>query len=109
MRRSGISMASDQVEHWRGIGKLVEELGELQQLLGKAMVFPEAHHPDGLGTLRERLPKELADVKASIDYFERVNRLPILVDRIEDKLTKYEKWGLPGIVETFAKPYGDRK
>ena len=48
------------MEYYRGIAKLVEECGEVLQLLGKAMAFPDGEHPDKKGPLNERLPIELA-------------------------------------------------
>jgi hypothetical protein len=84
-------------ERWRGIGKLTEECGEVLQLLGKAIAFPSGDHPDGLGSMRERLPLELADLKAAIEYFERSNKLRVDTFRQAEKVTLFEKWGLTGV------------
>ena len=89
----------DTVQHWRGIGKLIEEQGELLQLLGKAIVFPVGPHPDGKGELRTRLPDEIDDVIASIGYFREVNGLRDDTYRAAEKLVKYRKWGLTGVVD----------
>lgn len=88
---------STPMERWRGIGKLVEECGEVLQLLGKAVAFPTGDHPDGKGSVRERLPGELADLKAAIEYFERVNNLRIDTIRQAAKVAKFERWGLTGV------------
>jgi hypothetical protein len=84
-------------ENWRGIGKLVEECGEVLQLLGKAIAFPTGEHPDGNGSIRERLPFELADLKAAIEYLERSNNLRIDTIRQSRKVSLFEKWGLTGV------------
>lgn len=97
---------SEYEQHWRGIGKLVEECGEVLQLLGKAMAFPATLHPDGAGDLRDRIPKEIADLKAAIEYFEQENDLSNLGNRQHEKITKFRKWGLPGVVDLQAKSYG---
>lgn len=94
------------VERWRGIGKLVEECGEVLQLLGKAIAFPHGAHPDGQGPIRSRLPAELADLKAAIDYFESANDLRQDTERQAVKRGKFEKWGLTGVHDLRAKAYG---
>lgn len=89
-------------EKWRGIGKLIEECGEVLQLLGKVVPFPDGPHPDGKGALRDRLPVELADLRASMIYFEVSNNLEILTDRTEEKLRQFRHWGLTGIMDLRA-------
>lgn len=96
---------TDSEQHWCGIGKLTEECGEVLQLLGKALAFPVGVHPDGMGTVRDRLPLELADLKAAIAYFERANDLPDLYARRAEKIGKFQKWGLPGVHDMQAKSY----
>ncbi len=89
-------------EHWRGIGKLIEEAGEVLQLIGKVIPFPDGPHPDGKGALRDRLPVELADLKAAIHYFETENHLTIMEDRAADKVRQFTHWGLTGIMDLRA-------
>ena len=91
------------IERWRGIGKLTEECGEVLQLLGKAIAFPSGDHPDGKGSIRERLPVELADLKAAIEYFERVNRLRIDTLRQAEKVERFTEWGLTGVHDLRAR------
>lgn len=86
-------------EKWRGIGKLIEEAGEVLQLLGKVVPFPDGPHPDGKGALRDRLPIELADLKAAIHYFETENDLAVLGDRYLNKARQFKHWGLTGIMD----------
>lgn len=52
----------------KGIAKLIEECGELQQILGKKLAYYTTdEHPDGKGSLNKRIEDELADVQAAID------------------------------------------
>ncbi len=82
--------------------KLVEELGELLQLLGKLSAFPDGIHPDGKGELKYRLLDEIADVYAALRYFREQHLMTDLKeyqhptnlwDRIQRKLTKFRVWG----------------
>lgn len=88
---------TENAERWRGIGMLVEEGGEVLQLLGKAVAFPTGDHPDGKGTMRERLPFKLADLKATIEYFEYVNNLRVDTIRQGEKMDQFRVWGLTGV------------
>lgn len=74
------------------------------QLLGKAIVFPTGAHPDGLGSIRERLPFELTDLKAAIEYFERVNKLRVDTIRQAEKSYQFEQWGLSGVRDLRKEP-----
>jgi NTP pyrophosphatase (non-canonical NTP hydrolase) len=84
---------------WFGIFKLLEEMGELQQVLGKLGPFPDGLHPDGRGDLCVRLQEEVADVLAALTYFIDVNKLPgeDIVVRVDCKLKLYEKWKPIGV------------
>ena len=86
-------------EVWKGIFKLLEEMGELIQVLGKLGPFPSGRHPDKGPPLQERLEEEIADCYAALDYFRMSNQLDD--DRIngrrQDKLNKYLHWGLTGV------------
>lgn len=88
-------------EHWKGIGKLTEECGELLQVAGKAIAFPVVDHPDGEGHVGERFVQEIADVYAALDYFVETNKLDmhIIQLRRESKKRLYEKWELTGVKE----------
>lgn len=55
--------------HWSGLSKLVEELGELQQVLGKILgTGGEVHHWDGTN-LKDRLVEEMGDARAALTFF----------------------------------------
>lgn len=49
-----------------GIAKLIEECGELQQVLGKFLTYGMGEHPDGKGLLKDRIEDEMADVLAAL-------------------------------------------
>jgi NTP pyrophosphatase (non-canonical NTP hydrolase) len=53
---------------WPGLATLAEECGELLQVIGKLIAFPDGDHPDGGRDLALRLQDELADVWAAV-YF----------------------------------------
>lgn len=86
-------------EHWLGIGKLVEECGEVMQLAGKAIPFPVGDHPDGKGPMAPRFEEELADLQAAMIYFRHVNGLDAerMRLRVEEKVAKFHQWGLTGV------------
>ncbi len=88
---------------WEGVFKIVEETGELLQLLGKLGPFPDGQHPDGKGDLRLRIEDELADVMASILWIAAHNGFDAekLHERTEAKIRQYNAWdgiaGMPGV------------
>lgn len=52
-----------------GLAKLIEELGELQQVCGKKLAAGKRDdHPDGRGSLKIRLQDEIADVIAACEF-----------------------------------------
>lgn len=77
---------------WVGHHKLVEELGELLQVLGKIAAFPEGDHPDGGPPLLERVQKEMADVQAAITHYRRGNGLDHMSDRYSKKLELFRSY-----------------
>ena len=77
--------------------KLQEEMGELNQVMGKIAAFPNTEqHPDGGLPLTQRLEDEIADVQAALDYYVQVNNLDAekIASRRIDKHHKFIKWGL---------------
>ena len=76
---------------WPGTSKLIEEMGELQQVLGKLI----ASHGDPAhwsGDLRAKLVEEIADVRAAMSFFCELN-VSRETFRDIDRRTK-EKWEL---------------
>lgn len=86
-------------EKWIGIYKLIEEMGEVQQLLGKLGPFPTGSHPDNAGDLIKRLEDELGDLQAATDYL--INNNPFdkvrIAKRWAEKYEQFEDWKLTGI------------
>ena len=62
-------------KHWPGLGKLIEEAGEVQQVCGKLLGNDGAsEHWDGTD-LHARLESELADLQAAIEFVIEANGL----------------------------------
>lgn len=82
-----------------GAFKIVEEAGELLQVLGKTGPFPSQAHPDGGPPLRRRAEEEVGDLIAAITYFVEANGLnqDLIADRVHERLALYRAWGLTGL------------
>lgn len=79
----------------QGRAKLTEECGELLQVLGKIMQYPNTdEHPDGKGSLRIRLQEEMADVYAALEFVALKMKLDHnqIDSRKHEKLTLFWKW-----------------
>lgn len=78
----------------RGRSKLVEECGELIQVLGKIDAYGVGKHPDGLKNLGERLHEEIADVEAALAFVKQSMNLSgkRIKKRKQQKLKLYNKW-----------------
>lgn len=80
---------------WPGLSKLTEEMGEVQQILGKIIATGgKSQHWDG-SDLRARLQEELADLLAACEWFGSVNGFfedPDFDARIESKIEQYASW-----------------
>lgn len=87
-------------EKWRGLAKLQEEMGELQQVLGKlvengghTLVKYEDCHPLDL---EAKLIEEAGDVMASLRFFWNSNLTATQVEdvygRAQMKINRYEEW-----------------
>jgi len=62
----------------KGLAKLIEECGELQQVAGKKLAyFHTDEHPDGKGSLKQRLQDEIADVMAACTITARLFELDL--------------------------------
>lgn len=82
-----------------GLAKLAEEGGELLQVAGKLIQYPELQtsttelHPDGTN-LHDRLEEEIGDMLAACYFVAKklgLNQQKI-IRRREDKLNLFEKW-----------------
>lgn len=78
-------------DSWNGLSKLVEECGEVQQVIGKIQgTDGKEIHWDG-SNLRDRLTEEVADVIAAGLFVASKNNLNVS-DRILMKLAKFGTW-----------------
>lgn len=77
-----------------GLSKLIEETGELQQVCGKLLAYPEGIHPDGKPLLFTRLEEELADVFAAAYFVMATFELndKNINERCAAKLSTYTQW-----------------
>lgn len=83
-------------DHWPGTSKLIEELGELQQVLGKLLgTGGSTKHWDG-SDLRKRLVEEIGDVQGAIDFFAEENLTVsegrAILQRQKDKRRVFDQW-----------------
>ena len=78
---------------WPGVSKLIEEMGELHQVLGKLM-GSRGSTEHWSGDLRKMLHEELADVLASVHFVIERNNLDhsVIDPRVFEKLTKFSNW-----------------
>lgn len=77
-----------------GLSKLIEESGEVQQVVGKIIgIGHMGEHWDG-SNLRERFTEELADLLAAIDFVAQLNNLDTnsMADRRIDKFDTFMSW-----------------
>lgn len=77
-----------------GLSKLIEECGEVMQIAGKLLAYPDGKHPDGKGDLRRRLEDELADLGAAIQFTIEAQHLvggDVWIRRNE-KLATFRAW-----------------
>jgi len=79
----------------KGLNKLMEECGELVQIASKKAAFIKTDvHPDGEGSMKERLEDEIGDVQAASEFVtenlnldkERIRK------RAERKLALFRIW-----------------
>jgi hypothetical protein len=82
-------------EVWPGVSKLIEEMGELQQVLGKLIAIAGAT-VHWSGDLRTMLVEELGDVSAAVRFFATQNltadELLAVLARSEKKLARFREW-----------------
>lgn len=79
---------------WPGLSKLIEEMGEVQQVAGKIIATDgEVQHWDGTN-LKERMELELGDLLAAIQFFATANTLSwhSINVQVESKLRLFHKW-----------------
>jgi NTP pyrophosphatase (non-canonical NTP hydrolase) len=80
---------------YRGLVKLSEECGELVQIIAKKIAYCLTdEHPDGKGSMQERLQDEMADVYAALDFVAKRNNFDIeaMQKRHKAKLALFQQW-----------------
>lgn len=78
-----------------GLSKLIEECGEVIQIAGKLLAFPNGEHPDGAGNLHRRLEDEMGDVRAAIRFVCETHNLDLrhrVNERETEKLLTFRRW-----------------
>lgn len=81
-------------DRWPGLSKLIEEMGEVQQVVGKLIATGgEAKHWDGTD-LRDRLQEELGDLLGAIAFVEDHCGLDqwAIAERALRKRRLFDKW-----------------
>lgn len=80
-------------QKWPGVSKLIEEMGELNQVLGKLM-GSRGSLVHWSGDLGQMLHEELADVLAAIDFVATHGRLDMdqIRARTKAKRELFETW-----------------
>jgi NTP pyrophosphatase (non-canonical NTP hydrolase) len=76
-----------------GVAKLIEECGELQQVLGKRLaMWDQDEHWDG-SNLRERMAEEIGDVMAACQFVAEQFRIEeAVMDRRTSKTALFLTW-----------------
>lgn len=77
-----------------GLAKLAEELGELQQVVGKMMAYGTGEHPDGTESLLARFEEESADVAAALTFVGQTHGAngDAVKRRAAMKLARFQAW-----------------
>lgn len=82
----------------KGLAKLAEEIGELGQVVGKRLQYPEGPHPDEYREkpLDERMEDEIGDVIAACWFVVRKRELdkPKVVRRMMEKQALFAQWDM---------------
>ena len=80
---------------WPGLAKLMEECGELVQVIGKLVAYPDAPHPDG-SDVPARLVEEMGDVLGALWFVMSVNGDEDYQRRVEgramEKYARFRGW-----------------
>jgi NTP pyrophosphatase (non-canonical NTP hydrolase) len=79
----------------KGLAKLAEELGELQQVVGKALQVGGVDQEHWSGNLRDMMTKEMGDVLAAIGYAVDANGLHFdaMMLHADEKFALFQQWG----------------
>lgn len=87
----GIGEYSIGNEVWPGLGKLVEEMGELNQVLGKLIGCHGENKHWNMGDMNAKLVEEIGDTLGAIKFFVHKNEIDN--QKIQDrKILKFNKF-----------------
>lgn len=80
--------------HNKGLTKLMEECGELIQILAKKLAYIDTDIHLGDNPIKHRMEDEIADVVAAITFVVEQFDLdvPYMSTRANKKIELYEKW-----------------
>jgi NTP pyrophosphatase (non-canonical NTP hydrolase) len=78
----------------KGLAKLAEELGELQQVVGKMLAYGMGAHPDGTESLLAKFEEESADVAAALTFVSQQHGADSekVKARAARKLALFQEW-----------------
>lgn len=82
-------------DNWNGLSKMIEEMGELNQVCGK-VIGSGGNSNHWSGDMRAKFVEELADVQAAMKFFIESNltkeERDLIVKRKKKKFTKFREW-----------------
>lgn len=82
-------------ESWAGTSKVIEESGEIGQVLGKLIGSNgDIHHFDG-SNLEDKMVEEIGDFYAALSFFvdkNLVHRADDIAERVMKKIELFEQW-----------------
>lgn len=79
---------------WPGLSKVLEECGEVSQVLAKLVGSNGNLDYFGKGSLEDKIVEELGDLHAAITWFIQHNDISAkkVARRSQEKQAKYTKW-----------------
>lgn len=82
-------------DEWNGLSKLIEEMGELQQVCGK-LIGSEGNPDHWSGDLIAKFIEEIGDVQAAMDFFVDMNfseeDCVDIIEQSKEKYTLFKQW-----------------
>ena len=78
-----------------GLSKLMEECGELVQICAKKLAYYHTDiHPDGKGSMKNRMMEEMGDVLAAVYFTANKFEIPdeAIFERADKKLQLFKSW-----------------
>lgn len=85
---------------WPGVAKMLEEMGELAQPLGKLVMVRGKDKKHWSGPLRPSIVEESADVMAAVMFLAEENftteEMAVFIERRSAKLAQYKEWHRKG-------------